>query len=152
MSNIVIQVSSATELKDEQKRKLQQVFCAKHKGESVEFVYTIDKELIGGILVVDGDKYYDGTLRSQIDNIGSVFRHSDSYVEAATPKRRKKNNHKQSVADDYDETLGSDGVTAEYIKTRTDSELARKVAHYKKSFDARQAGSVEFCGDGVIMC
>lgn len=150
--SVVIQVSSATELKDEQKRKLQQVFCSKHKGESVEFVYTIDKELIGGILVVDGDKYYDGTLRSQIDNIGSVFRHSDSYVEAATPKRRKKNSHKQSVTSDSEEYIAPDGNAAENIKTRTDNELARKVAHYKKSFDARQAGSVEFCGDGVIMC
>lgn len=153
MSNIVIQVSSATELKDEQKRKIEQVFCAKHKGESVEFVYSIDKELIGGILVVDGDKYYDGTLRSQIDNIGSVFRHSDSYVEAATPKRRKKNKPKQNVSAESDEPLSPDGDnTAENIKTRTDRELARKVAHYKKSFDVRHAGSVEFCGDGVIMC
>lgn len=148
---IVIQVSSATELKDEQKRKIEQVFCAKHPNESVEFVYTIDKELIGGILVVDGDKYYDGTLRSQIDNIGSVFRHSDSYVEAATPKRRKKSKPKQNVAFDNKEDVAFDG-DAESIKTRTDNELARKVAHYKKSFDVRQAGSVEFCGDGVIMC
>ncbi|MDE7405490.1 MAG: F0F1 ATP synthase subunit alpha [Clostridiales bacterium] len=148
---IVIQVSSATELKDEQKRKIEQVFCAKHTNESVEFVYTIDKELIGGILVVDGDKYYDGTLRSQIDNIGSVFRHSDSYVEAATPKRRKKSKPKQNVAFDNKEDVAFDG-DAESIKTRTDNELARKVAHYKKSFDVRQAGSVEFCGDGVIMC
>ncbi|MDE5562050.1 MAG: F0F1 ATP synthase subunit alpha [Clostridiales bacterium] len=148
---IVIQVSSATELKDEQKRKIEHVFCAKHPNESVEFVYTIDKELIGGILVVDGDKYYDGTLRSQIDNIGSVFRHSDSYVEAATPKRRKKNSHRHSITTDNDEDIALDGAS-ESIKTRTDSELARKVAHYKKSFDVRQAGSVEFCGDGVIMC
>lgn len=152
MGNIVIQVSSATELKDEQKRKIEHVFCAKHPNEPVDFIYTIDKELIGGILVVDGDKYYDGTLRSQIDNIGSVFRHSDSYVEAATPKRRIKSKPKQNVAADYDETPVPDGINAEYIKTRTDSELARKVARYKKSFDARQAGSVEFCGDGVIMC
>ncbi|MDE6618448.1 MAG: F0F1 ATP synthase subunit alpha [Clostridiales bacterium] len=148
---IVIQVSSATELKDEQKRKIEHVFCAKHPNESVEFVYTIDKELIGGILVVDGDKYYDGTLRSQIDNIGSVFRHSDSYVEAATPKRRKKNSHRHSITTDNEEDIALDGAS-ESIKTRTDSELARKVAHYKKSFDVRQAGSVEFCGDGVIMC
>lgn len=150
--DIVIQVSSATELKDEHKRKIEQVFCAKHKGESVEFVYTIDKELIGGILVVDGDKYYDGTLRSQIDNIGSVFRHSDSYVEAATPKRRKKNKTKENVSVDQDEAVITDGSTAEYIKARTDKDLLGKVAHYKKSFDVRQAGSVEFCGDGVIMC
>ncbi|MDE6029651.1 MAG: F0F1 ATP synthase subunit alpha [Clostridiales bacterium] len=151
MQKIVIQVSSATELKGEQRRKLEQVFSAKHKGESVEFVYTIDKELIGGVLVVDGDKYYDGTLRSQIDNIGSAFRHSDSYVEAATPTRRKKNKPKQSATSDKEQDTAFDG-SAENIKARTDNELVRKVAHYKKSFDVRQAGSVEFCGDGVIMC
>ncbi|MDE6294018.1 MAG: F0F1 ATP synthase subunit delta, partial [Clostridiales bacterium] len=68
--SVVIQVSSAAELSAEQKRKIQDVFSSKHRGEKIEFVYSIDKELIGGILVVDGDKYYDGTLRSQIDNIG----------------------------------------------------------------------------------
>ncbi|MCH5155201.1 MAG: F0F1 ATP synthase subunit alpha [Clostridiales bacterium] len=151
MRDIVIQVSSATELKDEQKRKIQDVFCAKHPKDNVEFVYTIDKELIGGILVVDGDKYYDGTLRSQIDNISGAFRHSDSYVEAATPKRRKGKVKAKSTTSES-APLPTDGASAEYIKTHTDNELFGKVAQYKKSFAPRQAGSVEFCGDGVIMC
>lgn len=148
--NVVIQVSSAAELSDEQKRKIQDVFCSKHRGEKVEFVYSIDKELIGGILVVDGDKYYDGTLRSQIDNISSAIRRSDSYVEAATPTRRKSAKSKDESFVHSDGS--SDNVNAEFIKERTDSELSGTVSRYKKSYEVRQAGSVEFCGDGVIMC
>ena len=150
---VVIQVSSAAELSDEQKRRIQKVFCAKHPKDNVEFVYTIDKELIGGVLVVDGDKYYDGTLRSQIDDIAGAFRHSESYVEAATPKRRRANKSKvkpQALSDAA--PAPTDGASAEYIRTHTDSELLGTVARYKKSFSPRQAGSVDFCGDGVIMC
>ena len=150
----IIQVTSATALSSEQKQKIQDVFSAKHKGETVEFVYSIDKELIGGILVVDGDKYYDGTLRSQIDSIGSAFRHSDRYVEAATPKRRKKSKTKEKASDvNADaEQAPIEGAWAEYVKKHTDSELSGKVSHYKKTFGMRKAGSVEFCGDGVIIC
>ena len=149
--SVVIQVSSATELSINQKRRIQDVFCSKHSGEKVEFVYSIDKELIGGILVVDGDKYYDGTLRAQIDNIGGLIRRSDGYVEAATPKRRKNTKAKDNLGIRADVPT-SDAVNAEYIKKHTDSELTGAVSRYKKSFEVRQAGSVEFCGDGVIMC
>ncbi|MDE7165386.1 MAG: F0F1 ATP synthase subunit alpha [Clostridiales bacterium] len=149
--SVVIQVSSATELSINQKRRIQDVFCSKHRGEKVEFVYSIDKELIGGILVVDGDKYYDGTLRAQIDNIGGLIRRSDGYVEAATPKRRKNTKAKDNRGIRADVPT-SDAVNAEYIKKHTDSELTGAVSRYKKSFEVRQAGSVEFCGDGVIMC
>lgn len=150
--SVVIQVSSASELSIDQKRKIQDVFSSKHRGEKIEFVYSIDKEFIGGILVVDGDKYYDGTLRSQIDNIGSAFRRSDSYVEASTPKRRKSAKAKGSSSVHSDDIPAPDSVNAEYIKKRTDSDLSGTVSRYKKSFEVRQAGSVEFCGDGVIMC
>ena len=85
-----IEVTSATELSSAQIKKIEKVFLSKHKGESVEFEYKIDQKLLGGILVVDGDKYYDGTVRSQIDKIGTDFKMSELYVQAATvPKRRK---------------------------------------------------------------
>ena len=44
-----IDVTSATELASAQIKKIEKVFLSKHKGENVEFVYKIDKELIGGI-------------------------------------------------------------------------------------------------------
>lgn len=151
--SVVIQVSSAAELSVDQKNKIQKIFCAKHPKDEVEFVYTIDKELIGGVLVVDGDKYYDGTLRSQIDNINSDLRHSENYLEASTPKRRRKSaKEKSPPSGENDYIPAPDGDSAEHIRTNTDRELFRTVNRYKRAFTPRQAGSVEFCGDGVIMC
>ena len=52
-----IYVTSTAELSATEVKRVEKLFSAKHKGESVEFVYKIDKELLGGILVVDGDKF-----------------------------------------------------------------------------------------------
>lgn len=142
----VIHVSSATELTQSQREKTEKVFRAKHKGEEVSFVYSIDKELIGGILVVDGDNYYDGTIRSQLDRIGGEFRVSEKYVQASTPKKRKK-----APAADSEESQ-TEETTAEGIKSFTDRQLGRTVARFSPNFGVQQAGSVEFCGDGVIQC
>ncbi|MCH5165152.1 MAG: F0F1 ATP synthase subunit alpha [Clostridiales bacterium] len=158
--NRIIEVTSAAELSHAQIEKIEKVFLSKHKskGEKIEFVYKIDKELIGGILVVDGDKYYDGTFRSQIDKLNKVFKTSEQYAVAAASSRRKRSKKQQQQAD----TLAQESeeqappqaaqLTAEYIKARTDKELSKTVSRYKRSFDVRHAGSVEFCGDGVIMC
>lgn len=146
----VIEVSSAEELTAEQTAKIEKVFSSKHKGEKIEFAYKIDKQLIGGILVVDGDKYYDGTVRSQIDKMATDFQLSEKYVEAAAlPKRRKtkKAESKSLPREDIPQA-----ITAEYIKRITDGELSKTVSDYKRTFDVRHAGSIDFCGDGVIMC
>lgn len=157
MPDIVIHVSSASELSAEQRGKLERVFSAKHSGADVGFDYKIDKELIGGILVVDGDKYYDGTLRSQIDKLATDFKLNEKYVEAASTANSKRKKNKKAA---HTETVTyDDGVaphiaqdTAEYIKLATDRDLAKTVKKYRRSFDVRHAGSVEFCGDGVIVC
>ena len=146
----VIEVSSTEELTAEQTAKIEKVFSSKHKGEKIEFAYKIDKQLIGGILVVDGDKYYDGTVRSQIDKMATDFQLSEKYVEAAAlPKRRKtkKAESKSLPREDMPQA-----ITAEYIKRITDGELSKTVSDYKRTFDVRHAGSIDFCGDGVIMC
>lgn len=146
-----IRVSSATELSDAQRKRLEKVFSAKHKGESLEFVYSIDKELIGGILVIDGDKYYDGTLRSQLERLGTHFRLGENFVQASTPKRGKgKTSQKRESERPRKER--PQNITAEYIKETTEEELAQTVTRYNKKFRVRHAGRVEFCGDGVIMC
>ncbi len=157
MPDIVIHVSSASELSAEQRGKLESVFSAKHAGSDVGFDYKIDKELIGGILVVDGDKYYDGTLRSQIDKLATDFKLNEKYVEAASTanfKRKKNKKASRTETVTYDDgavpQIAQD--TAEYIKLATDSDLAKTVKKYRRSFDVRHAGSVEFCGDGVIVC
>lgn len=153
MYSVRIDVTSASELTPSQIKKLESVFSSKHKGEKVEFVYRIDKELLGGILVVDGDKYYDGTFRSQIDKIGTDFKLGDKYADAAAlPKRKRKTKAVKTEPKADDEAGKTAATTAAYIKERTDAELKRTVADFKRSFDVNNAGSIEFCGDGVIMC
>ena len=147
----VIRVSSATELSAAQRKRLEKVFSAKHKGESVEFVYSIDKELIGGILVIDGDKYYDGTLRSQLERLGTHFKLGENYVQAATPKREKNKNPKKQESERRHQDVPQH-ITADYIRETTEEELSQTVAQYNKKYRVRHAGRVEFCGDGVIMC
>lgn len=149
----LITVSSASELSAEQTARIEHIFSSKHKNENVEFVYKIDKELIGGILIVDGDKYYDGTVRSQIDKLNSEFKLNEKYVEASATQKSKRGKKKPKASfGTHEPEQRPDRITAEYIKAHTDRYLSETVGNYKKSFDARQAGSVEFCGDGVIMC
>ena len=60
-----IKVISSDTLDDKMKSKVENAFRSKHT-ESVEFVYDIDPSLIGGILVIDGDRYYDASVRGQL--------------------------------------------------------------------------------------
>ncbi len=68
----IIEVTTALELGVAVKKKIESVFSAKHRGEKLEFVYHIDKTQLGGVLVVDGDKFYDGTLLSQVNKIDAA--------------------------------------------------------------------------------
>lgn len=152
MAPYVIYVSSAAELSASQKSRIQKIFSAKHVGAEVQFVYKIDKELLGGILVSDGGKFYDGTLRYQLDKLNIDFKLNEKYVEAASTQKRK-NVKKQEFSDNVEADIPAPSViTAEYIKKSSDREFNRTVGRYKKSYDIRDAGSIEFCGDGVIMC
>lgn len=153
----VIAVTSAAELSPAQIKKIEKVFSSKHKNEQIEFVYKIDKELIGGILVVDGDKYYDGTVRTQLDRINTEFKTEDTYVEVASKTKRKRG--KKSSVDVKEEEQQDDvaspepnEITADYIKSKTDKALAKTVSRYKREFEVRHAGSIVSCGDGVIIC
>ena len=102
---------------------------------------------------MDGDKYYDGTVRSQIDKINTDFKMSEVYVQAATvPKRRKSKPSADSASVKKTPAVAPEQLNAENIKAQTEKELSDIVSRYNKSFDVRHAGSVEFCGDGVIMC
>lgn len=147
-----IDVTSAKPLSASEVKKIEKVFSQKHK-EPVEFAYHIDESLIGGILVVDGDKYYDGTVRSQIDKIDPDYIMSEKFVEAAmTAKSRSKYAKRTPPAEEkqIDFDVSPDEL-AEYIKKRVDLELKRNIDKYKKSFDVRHAGVIEMCGDGVIL-
>ncbi len=143
-----IQVVSAIELSDAQKKKAEKLFSSKHKGEKVEFEYAIDKQVIGGILVVDGDKFYDGTVRSQVEKINPDYIVTEEFADAAmTAKARRGKGTARRSGKSKPETAEA---TAADIKQHVDSELLGAVNEYKKSYDVRHAGSIVFCGDGVI--
>ena len=150
MTERVIEVSSAKPLTPTEVKKIEKVFSAKHKNEKVTFAYKIDKQLIGGILVVDGDKYYDGTVRSQLDKISTDLRLGEEYVNASTPTVGR--NKKRKTKSAREKSAQPENITAEYIRLSTDSEFGKRVEDFKKQFDVRHAGSIEFCGDGVIIC
>lgn len=148
-------VVSAKPLTPEQAKKTEKIFSAKHKddGEKIEFVYNIDKDLLGGILVIDGDKFYDGTLRSQIDKIDPDYISSRQFVDEATSSKfrpasssssRKSGKKKKTVQSNTEKMTVAD------IKSSVDKELSAGIVDYKKEFDVRHAGRIEFCGDGVI--
>ena len=58
-------VFSASELLDTEKERIEKAFAAKHSG-GVEFEYSIDSSLIGGVLVIDGNDYYDATFAGKL--------------------------------------------------------------------------------------
>lgn len=47
-------------------KKVEDFFNKKHPDESIEFEYEIDNSILGGILIIDGAKYYDGTIKHQL--------------------------------------------------------------------------------------
>ena len=65
---MTIRIISAKALDDASKKKIETAFSKKHK-EKTEFSYSIDATLIGGVLVIDGDDYYDATVKGQLNSI-----------------------------------------------------------------------------------
>lgn len=150
-----ILVVSAKPLTSEQVKKTEKIFSAKHKNdaEKVEFVYNIDKDLLGGILVIDGDKFYDGTLRSQIDKIDPDYISSRQFVDEATSSKFRPascSSSRKSGTKKKKTSSNAEKMNAAEIKNSVDKELSAGIADYKKEYDVRHAGRIEFCGDGVI--
>ena len=134
----IIEVTSAAELSAAQKKRVEKVFSDKHKGEKTEFVYRIDLELIGGILVADGDKFYDGTVRSQVDKLDRDYIMSDNFVEAAQMPRKKNRAKSKRKSESELQTPRAETpteFTAEQIRNNVESELSKHIADYTKSFD-----------------
>ena len=61
-------ITTSTEISDEEKAKIEKVFSAKYD-EEIYPVYLIDEAIIGGIIVFDGDKVYDGSIRNQLTKL-----------------------------------------------------------------------------------
>ena len=79
---------------------------------------------------------------------------SDEFAEAATPTRKKRasKNAEKREKSATAEKKPSTELSAADIKKGVDDELIGSVSRFKRSFDVSHAGSVEFCGDGVIVC
>lgn len=66
---IVAKVTTVVPLSDKQKEQLEEVFAKKIHAKRVIFQETIDPDIIGGVIIETGDQVYDGSIRSNLENI-----------------------------------------------------------------------------------
>ncbi len=67
----IIRVLSAKTLDNASKKKIETAFSEKHNGKA-EFSYEIDTSLIGGVLIVDGDDFYDATVKGRLNDFKRI--------------------------------------------------------------------------------
>lgn len=60
-----VSVFSASELCEKDKARIEKIFSQKHSG-AVEFSYSVDAALLGGLLIIDGNDYYDSTVAGRL--------------------------------------------------------------------------------------
>jgi ATP synthase F1 delta subunit len=60
-------ITTSVELSDQEKQELENKLAKKYEKFKTE--YYIDDELIGGIIIFDGDKVYDGSIRNQLERM-----------------------------------------------------------------------------------
>lgn len=66
-------ITTSVELIDEEKDKLEKRLAKKYGKFKTE--YHVDDDLVGGIIIFDGDKVYDGSVRKQLDKLKEkIFR------------------------------------------------------------------------------
>lgn len=65
-------VTTAYMLAEEEKDKFRQKLRAKH-GDNVEFVFNVDKSIIGGAVVQIGDKLIDGTVSTRFEAMKNLL-------------------------------------------------------------------------------
>lgn len=69
----IIKVQSAMPLKQLQMKKIEEHF-RRGKIEEVQFEYIINKSLLGGITVTDGNTVYDSSLQGKINTIKQILK------------------------------------------------------------------------------
>lgn len=62
----IVKVIVSQQLSEELQHRIEAFISKKHVDESIEFDYEIDNSILGGLLIIDGAKYYDGTLKHQL--------------------------------------------------------------------------------------
>lgn len=63
-----ISVISAMELDEATRARIERNFSEKHVG-NVLFKYSVDASVIGGLLIIDGNNYYDSTIAGRLAKI-----------------------------------------------------------------------------------
>lgn len=67
----VAKVVSATELTTEQKKRIEEKLLSQTAYESFEMQYTVDKTLIGGMVIRIGDRVVDASIKSKIERMAA---------------------------------------------------------------------------------
>ncbi len=74
IANIIdMKIISADPLTEQQIDTIKNKFILKYRATSANADITVDKELIGGVKVVIGDKVYDGSIKGQIDSLKQML-------------------------------------------------------------------------------
>ncbi len=64
---IKLTITTSEALSGEEKARIEKSFASKYG--RLRATYHINEGLIGGIIVFDGEKVYDGSIRTQLDNL-----------------------------------------------------------------------------------
>ena len=67
-------VSSAVELRDEQKAEIEKKLIDTTDYDSFEMTYVVDESLIGGLVIRIGDRVADSSIRTQLENLARDLR------------------------------------------------------------------------------
>lgn len=63
-----IEVLTSESIDSNDKKKIEKLFSEKY-GDDYEVYYKVNQEIIGGIIIKDGDRIYDGSIKSQLKKI-----------------------------------------------------------------------------------
>lgn len=109
-----IKVISAEPLSAEERKKVEKTFSAKHPDDKPTFCYSVDTSFLGGLLVIDGNEYYDATVKRRLSRLKkgestqTTSEHAGRVVWSGDGVIRI-----EGLADaEYDELLDIDGVKA----------------------------------------
>lgn len=65
----VAEVTSAIALSEEQRAKVEEKLLATTKYQQFEMKYTVDKSIIGGLIIRIGDRIVDSSIKNQLKNL-----------------------------------------------------------------------------------
>lgn len=150
---MTIKVISALPLSDKDRMKIEKVFNKKYPDASHEYAYSIDEKIIGGILVIAGDKYYDGSINGQLCKLSTHAVGEDTASKvtrvhaAATRKSKSKNAADKTATKTTNSKKKGNTTQSELLQGNS---LYDSVNAYERDFNPKYAGSVIFAGDGVV--